>query len=209
MKRIFLTVMATLVGVFAVWYGFNPLVEKNAPKTKSMPLLASATFLDPTKPMINFSLTDTTGKPFTEASLLGQWTLMFFGYAQCPGICPKTLATISETWKALPQTQEHNPVRFVFVSLDPQNDTIQNLQTFLNRFDPNFIGLTGEENTIAKLSRHCSIYYWQDPDTKAGRRIDHSSTLMLIDPQGRIKALFSPPYQTEVLAKDLQTLLES
>jgi protein SCO1/2 len=207
MKRVFLTVSVTLVFVFVIWYGIKPVLEKNAPP--SIPEITTATVLKPKNLIMDFALTDTTNKPFTEKSLLGQWTMMFFGYAQCPEICPKTLTTISELWKQIP-----TDLHFVFVSLDPTSDTVQILKDFLGRFNPNFIGLTGEEAVIHKLGKSCGIYSWQDPnaiknDPSKPKMIDHSATLLLINPEGRLHAVFSPPYHPEAMAKDLRHILST
>jgi protein SCO1/2 len=205
-KRVFLTVGLTLAAVFIVWYGVKPILEKNAPPI-IMPEITTATILKPKNAVTNFSLTDTTNQPFTEKSLLGQWTLMFFGYAQCPEICPKTLITITELWKQVPQD-----LHFVFVSLDPESDTVQILRDFLGRFNPEFRGLTGEAAVIQKLAKACGIYSWQDPktnDPSKPKMIDHSATLLLINPQGQLHAVFSPPYHPEIMAKDLKQILST
>ncbi len=206
-KRVFLTVGLTLALVLIVWYVVKPILEKNTPPIITSEI-TTATILKPKNLVTNFLLTDTTGKPFTEQSLLGQWTLMFFGYAQCPEICPRTLMTISELWKQVPPH-----LRFVFVSLDPKTDTVPLLKSFLGRFNPEFIGLTGEESVIQKLEKACGIYSWQDPgnknDPSKAKIIDHSATLLLINPEGRLHAVFSPPYHPEAMAKDLQQILST
>lgn len=205
MKRVFLTVGATLATVFVIFYGVKPVLEKNSPPIV-IPHITTATVLKPKKSVVDFSLTDTTDKPFTEKSLLGQWTVMFFGYAQCPEICPKTLTTVNELWKQVPTN-----LRFVFVSLDPKSDTVPLLKSFLGRFNPEFVGLTGEEAVVQTLAKACGIYSWQDPanknDPSKPKMIDHSATLLLINPHGQVHAVFSPPYQPDMMAKDLQQML--
>jgi protein SCO1/2 len=167
-----------------------------------------ATELKHPKPFGRFSLTDTHDHPFTEASLLGKWTLVFFGYTTCFSICPKTLTTISETWKLLPETLTEDSLRFVFISLDPEADTPKQLQNFLTRFNPRFMGLTGDSAVIQRLSKSSGIYSYEDPDaSKAGIKvIDHSATLLLINPKGQVQAVFSPPHDKKVLAKELTEL---
>lgn len=205
MKRVLLTVSVTLAAVFVICYGVKPVLEKNSPPM-IIPNITTATVLKPKKLVEDFVLTDTTDKPFTEKSLLGQWTMMFFGYAECPEICPKTLMTVRELWKQVPTN-----LRFVFVSLDPASDTVPLLRDFLGRFHPDFVGLTGEEAVIQKLGKACGIYSWQDPnantDPSKPKMIDHSATLLLINPEGRLHAVFSPPYHPEAMAKDLQQIL--
>jgi len=208
MKRIWFTLVLAISGVFAVWYGFSTPQEISS---HTASLVTSATLLDPGKPMAHFSLTDTDGKTFTQNSLLGHWTLMFFGYAECPDICPRTLVTMSELWNLLP-SEERKPdgLHLLFVSLDPKSDTPNKLKTFLNRFHPNFKGLTGDESIVHMLSKACSIYSWRDPNSQEGQPkiIDHSATLLLVNPQGRIQALFSPPHHAQTIAEDLHALLK-
>ena len=208
MKRVLFTLALALSGVFGVWYGFSTPKELSSPAS---PELDSATVLNPSKPMDPFSLVDTDGKTFTQNALLGHWTLMFFGYADCPDVCPKTLATMSELWNLLPsEDQKPDALRLLFISLDPKSDTPAKLKAFLMRFHPSFQGLTGDENTIQTLSKACSIYSWRDPKNQEGKPkiIDHSATLLLINPQGRIHALFSPPHQAQKIAEDLRTILK-
>ncbi len=208
MKNILFILTLAVSGIFAVWYGFNPNPEVTL---KKPPILANATVLSPSKPLINFSLIDSDGNTFTQNSLQGHWTLMFFGYAECPDICPRTLITMSELWDLLPtEVQKTDFLRLLFVSLDPKSDSSEKLKTFLNRFHPSFLGLTGEVDTIQALSKTCNIYSWSDPKNQPGspKIIDHSATLLLINPQGQIHALFSPPHKKEAIAKDLLTILK-
>jgi len=159
--------------------------------------------LQPAKPLIPFSLIDTEGKPFTQASMQGQWSLLFFGYATCPGICPNTLKVLQKVWIDPVLDQK---LHFIFVSLNPTDDTPAKLKAFLAGFNPHFRGLTGNAKQIEALSKACSIYSWQDPEAKQ-LMIDHSATLLLINPQGAIKALFSPPHEAATLLTELKTLI--
>lgn len=176
-----------------------------------IPIATMATELKHPKPFGRFSLIDTHEHPFTETSLLGKWTLVFFGYTTCFSICPKTLTTISEAWKLLPETLTEDSLRFVFISLDPEADTPKQLQTFLTRFNPRFMGLTGDKAVIRALSKNSGIYSYEDLDASkaAGiKMIDHSATLLLINPKGQVQAVFSPPHDKKALAKALKELTE-
>jgi protein SCO1/2 len=168
---------------------------------------STAIVLSTAQPLSNFSLLDTSNKPFTQASLKDHWTLLFFGYAQCPKICPQVLTTIAETWRSVSQPN----AQFVFVTLDPKADTPEALKQFLVHFNPTFIGITGEDAEIKKLAQACRIHSWAEPNLNAtGQKIiDHSTTLILLNPQGKIHALFSPPHQAEELAKELKVLMKS
>ncbi len=165
----------------------------------------SATVLQPAKPLIPFSLVDTDAKAFTQHSLQGQWSLLFFGYANCPGICPATLKVLQKVWEDNSIAQK---LHFIFISLDPVEDTPAKLKTFLAGFNPRFSGLTGDEKQIQALSKACNIYYWIDP--KATQTvIDHSATLLLVNPQGAIKVLLSPPHEPAALLTELRAFLKA
>ena len=165
---------------------------------------STATVLHPAKPLIPFSLIDTEGQSFTQASLQGQWSLLFFGYATCPGICPTTLKVLQKVWIDPVLDQK---LHFIFVSLNPNEDTPAKLKAFLARFNPHFEGLTGDAKQIQALSKACNIYSWQDP-TASPLMIDHSATLLLINPQGAIKALFSPPHEAATLLAELKAFIK-
>jgi protein SCO1/2 len=212
MKRIWFLILVGLIVAIAGSLLINQqMTEKKESIQPATPKLTTATLLQPAKPLIPFSLTDSKNSPFTQTNLLGQWSLLFFGYAECPEICPRTLAIVSGLWPALlKQIKPNNlPVRFVFVSLDPKTDTPQNLSTFLGHFNIQFIGLTGEENDIKNLSKVCNVYSWQEttPNAKGQKVIDHTASLLLINPRGQIQAIFSPPHEPQNILKDLAVLM--
>lgn len=126
MRRIVYSLLFVLIISLVAWYGLIPYLTKtqsNTTKKQIFPKLSSATLLAPAKPIIDFALIDTEEKPFNVASLKGKWTLMFFGYAQCPDICPMTLAIVSELWRSFPEQKPHPDAQLIFVSLDPASDT--------------------------------------------------------------------------------------
>ncbi len=208
MKRLLIIFifLAILLGVIFFIWNKKPSVQP-VPET---PAIASATVLNPSKPLINFSLQDSNGNSFTQKNLIGHWTVMFFGYADCPEICPTTLAIVSAVWRSF-TAQDLNPkARFVFATLDPTADTPAKLKTFLSKFHPDFIGITGNPTEIEQLSKNMSVYSFSEPtlNDKGQKIIDHSATLLLINPEGRLQALFTPPHQIEALKKDLALLID-
>jgi len=207
MKKLLPIVILTLILGFGLWYVLQQ--RPTLPATTPLPTLESATVLTPSQTISLFSLIDTQEKIFNNGSLQGHWTLLFFGYATCPAICPTTLSLISAAWEKLPKTLlDDHTLQFAFVSLDPETDTPLVLRTFLDRFNPTFLGLTGDEAVIEAFSKNCGIYYWEDTiKTSAIKQIDHSATLLLFNPKGQLQALFTPPYKDDALAKDLQTLV--
>lgn len=217
MKKIFfacLFIIFLCAGILIMWDRSGRLTVKST--TSSMTTHTSewvtATVLNPAKQISDFSLTATQGDAFTPQSFLGRWTLLFFGYTECPQICPQTLAVVTGVWNLLPAKMHNDKtIQFVFVSLDPEYDRVENLRNFLGRFHPSFIGVTGQSDVVKKLAQECSIYSWRDPNQNAGEQkmIDHSATLLLINPKGQIQALFSPPHQKEAIAKDIHKIIHS
>ena len=207
MKKLLLLIL--LIGIIGVGAWYVSQKEPTLPAPKTLPTLESATLLNPSQTLKPFSLLDIHQKTFNNASLRGRFTLMFFGYATCPAVCPKTLALISTAFEKLPKTLlESQALQFVFVSLDPETDTPSVLKMFLKRFNETFIGLTGDEESIEAFSKNCGIYYWEDKNqTSSIKQIDHSATLLLFNPKGELQALFTPPYEADILARDLNTLI--
>lgn len=214
MKRIALTLLLGLTTAIAVWYGLNPMLQEHEPVSTSLPALASGTMLSPAKPIESFHLQGTTQKPFTQKDFMGHWTLLFFGYASCPEVCPQSLAVASDLWKKLPGVlaqDVRDKAQFVFITLDPKEDSLDNLKSFLNRFNDGFIGLTGDESEISRLAKSCRVYSWEQPqpNEKGQKMIDHTAAFILINPAGQVQALFSPPHDSEVIAKDLSALIKN
>jgi len=160
-------------------------------------------------PKLSFELQAAGNKTFTEKDLEGKTVLMFFGYASCPDICPTTMAQLSEIMGNLGDQAEN--VRIVFVSVDPHRDTPDVLQEYVNAFNPNAIGLTGNPRTIARLAKRYRIAYQierpkpgDDPDIY---NVTHSQGVYIFDNRGRARLLASDSEDTAAFTADVQKLL--
>jgi len=220
MKRFLFAIVIAIIVALLGWYVFMPWITKQFGGEPLKPNpnqnLANkdaykvATVLDLPKPLAPFKLQDSSKQPYSNESLLGHWTLLFFGYAHCPGICPKTLAILSEVFKNAVPSRLPASTKFVFVSLNPKTDTPDVLKAFLSRFHPDFIGLTGEPEAIQALAKACRVYSWtaeEEKDTQGQKRIDHTASILLINPRGEMAALFTPPHEATALINDLVLLL--
>lgn len=148
-----------------------------------------------------FELTDLQGMIRTEADFAGRWMLVFFGFANCPDVCPTTLAEVAVVMDGLGEDAEQ--VQPIFISIDPERDTPMALADFVPRFDARIIGLTGTPEQIAKTAETFPIYYERIEEGSApdGYTMGHTSHLFLFDPQSGFAA--SWPYGTtaeEILA---------
>ena len=130
-----------------------------------------------------FQLVDMQGRPVTEKSLLGKPTAIFFGFTYCPEICPTTLAEMTGWLKAL--GNDADKLNAVFVSVDPERDTPEQLRLYLANFDPRIQGLTGTSEQVAAVTKAYRVYYKKIPTDGGGYTVDHSAAVYLFDAKGR------------------------
>jgi len=173
--------------------------------------LKAGTLLPQPRVLAPFALTGTDGAPFTEGSLRGRWTLLAFGYTSCPDVCPLLLASFRDVHRKLVERRLDGDVRFVFVSVDPERDDIARLKDYVGFFNPTFVGATGTHAELQRLTRQLGVLYQRAPESGSavGYLVDHTATLLLIDPEGRLAALFSAPHDAAAMAADIGGLLGS
>ncbi len=158
-------------------------------------------------PLDDFALETQHGEPFGPESLRGQWSFMFFGYLQCPDVCPNSLYAMREMRQFLEEHgSEEAEHQYIFVSVDPDNDTPELMREYLSWYDPDFIGLHGEGGQVEKLARAMAVKYQEFVDDNGYRSIDHTSSLMIIDPSGRAVGALPPPLQPQRMAEQFQRL---
>jgi protein SCO1/2 len=144
------------------------------------------------------SLHDQNGQPFTLSSQKGKVVLLYFGYVNCPDECPLTMAHVKLARESLGNRAQD--VQVIMVSTDPARDTPQALKTFMEHFDPSFLGLTGSIPDLQKT--------WQDYGvTVEDSGETHSTFLYVIDPSGNIRETFLPDTEPQEIAADLRLLL--
>ena len=162
------------------------------------PQLASGTWLPQSKALSAFQLTDTNGHAFTRRDLEGSPTLVFFGFTHCPDVCPTTLLKLAQVRRraAVPG------LRVLFVSVDPQRDTAALLGQYLHAFDPQFQGLTGDPQTIARLAANFGVAVNRVELPGGDYTMDHSAVVFLLDDSARIVAVFTPPFEVAALSAD-------
>jgi protein SCO1 len=171
------------------------------------PTTLSATVLPEPRPLPEFRLSDATGAQFGPSQLRGGWTLMFFGFTNCPDICPNTMGLMKRVKAELGPSR---PFRFVFVSVDPQRDTPDKLGAYVQYFDADFVGVTGSSVELEKLSKALYVPYSVSPAADGGQyNVDHAAALVLINPDAATVAYFSPPHRFAEIVTDLRSLVRS
>lgn len=157
------------------------------------------------KALGSFTLADQHGQPFTLDRLKGRWTLLFFGYTHCPDVCPITLSVLKNANARMADAgAEGDPVQVVFVSVDPQRDTLEHMGAYVAHFDPEFLGVTGEDANLKEFARQLGVLYIRaEPDASGNYLVDHTAAVFLIDPRGHLVALFQAPHTAERIATDV------
>jgi len=154
----------------------------------------------------DFRLTDHNGQVRTLADFKGKVVAVFFGYIHCPDVCPTTLADFAAALQQLgPQADQ---VQVIFVTLDPQRDTPDLLKQFVPAFNPGFLGMVTDAETLRQLAKEYKVVY-QKTSVKAtdDYLIDHSAGTYIYDPQGNLRLLMPYGSSPDVIAQDLKTLL--
>lgn len=154
-----------------------------------------------------FTLSDGDGQAFGRDQLHGRWSLFFFGYMGCPDVCPSSLHAMRLMGEMLARhAGDAHDVQFIFVSVDPARDTPEAVRDYVAWFDAGIIGLTGTEAELAELTRRMAVRYEEHVDDSGFRAIDHTSSLMVVDPDGRLVGALPPPLQPERMVQQFHLL---
>jgi protein SCO1/2 len=151
-------------------------------------------------------LTDHTGRARRLEDFRGKAVVLFFGFTQCPDVCPTTLVDIANSLKKLGADADR--VQVLFVTVDPERDTPKALAEYVTAFDPRFLALRGDAAETQRVAKEFKIYY-EKRKQGDGYTVDHSGQTYIIDPQGRLRLLVRHERIGQDLADDLKTLLGS
>jgi len=145
----------------------------------------------------NFILTDSKGNVFDQDHMKGKWSFVFFGYTNCPDVCPETLTELDTAASRLVGlNKNHDKIQYVFISVDPRRDTPKLLGEYLRYFSSDFVGATGSLKELIKLTNAVDIGFEYGPGDK-NYEVAHSSAMLLINPQGQYYARFAAPQYSD------------
>ena len=165
------------------------------------------TRLEPPKELDDFTLTSDTGAPLSLHDLRGRPALLFFGYTNCPDICPTTMFE----WKKIKGQlgADAGKVAFVFVSVDGDRDTPEVVRQYVHGFDPDFIGLTGDEASIQRVAKDFGVYFNHHGDAASDPKhlIDHGSYSFLLNHDGKLHTVYSYGVPADVIRADVRRVL--
>ena len=153
-----------------------------------------------------FEVEDHTGKVRHLTDFAGKVVLMFFGYTQCPDVCPTTMTEMIEIKKSL--GKDGDRLQVLFVTVDPERDTPDLLKAYMENFDPTFLALRATPEKLEALTKDYKIYYKKvECSTPTSYTMDHSAGSYIYDPKGKLRLFTRYGSPKEALTKDIQTLL--
>ncbi len=156
---------------------------------------------------LDFALPDVNSQTKTLADFKGKAVVLFFGFAQCPDVCPTTMAEIAAVKKSLGKDGEK--VTAVFVTVDPERDTPQVLKAYMESFDPSFTALRGTPEQTAAVAKYFKIYYKKvEGKSATSYTIDHTAASFVYDPRGKLRLYTRYGMGPQALAEDLKILLK-
>jgi protein SCO1/2 len=202
---------AALIGV---WTAFFLIVLWAAGMVRmhlSQPDLANAILYPPgSRAMPDFSLLDSNHEVFDKSRFAGKWSFIFFGYTSCPDICPVTLQTMQWAADRIRENGAQDNVRVVFISVDPARDNLDYLKKYVSFFNPEFLGVAGDEAQLSILTAGMNAPYKRvNPEfaREGSYFMDHSAMIFLVSPDAELYAMLPPPHHAETIAADFQTIL--
>jgi protein SCO1 len=185
------------VGAGLIWRHTAPPVE-----------LSTGTYLSPRRALPEFSLIDHRGRPFGPQNLRGHWSLLFFGYTNCPDFCPATLTTLAAMEKRLRAGGAGVRPQVIFMSVDAKRDTPLKLAQYVPYFDPEFIGITAADQPAAEaVARKLGVAVIIEPKPDGSYTVDHSGAIFVIDPAGKLAAILGGPFTVDALQADFERIV--
>jgi protein SCO1/2 len=175
-------------------------------RTQRGPDIAGYVLAKP-RPLPAVALVDERGARFTPEDFRGHWSLLYFGYTYCPDVCPLTLVELAGLKRRLEEQLFAARVEYYLVSVDPRRDTPERLREYVAFFDPAFHGLTGRPEALAELAAATeTVFAVPEGDDGDNYLVSHSSNVVLLDPDGRVHAVFAPPHDSAALAEDFMAV---
>ncbi|MFC3715735.1 SCO family protein [Luteimonas soli] len=176
------------------------------------PAMETVTLFPQPRELPAFSLRQSDGTQLVPGELKGHWTLVFLGFTYCPDVCPTTLAELAlaqKQWEALPESTRP---RVLFVSVDPERDDPDRIGEYAHAFHRDSLAATADVPALEKFARSLALVFAKVPAPEGAPpdsyTIDHSATIAVLDPQGRMAGIIQPPLQPKSIAADLTALTQ-
>lgn len=181
-----------IIGLLVIYFGIiRPHIN----------IKINGTYIKTPADIEEFHFIDNHGMPFSKKNLQGHWSMIFFGFTHCAMVCPTTMAELNKMYKKLQQELPENQLpQVVFVSVDPDRDTVSELNEFIKSFNSHFIGIRADMAATIALEKQFHV------TVSTNNPINHSMEILLLNPAAQVQAYFTYPHSSEQLAVDYQLL---
>lgn len=184
--------------------------QKNDSANQAMAITVDGTVLPTPRIIHPFSLTDNHDHPFNNANLKGHWTLLFFGFTNCGYVCPTTLSALNTMYTNLKSQLPADLLpQIVMVSVDPERDTTTRINDYIKSFNPAFLGAHADIAQTTALANQMSVVFSKVPMPNGDYTINHSAEIMLLDPNGNLRAFFSYPHKADQMQHDYIAIIHA
>jgi protein SCO1/2 len=203
---VLVALVAALAGMWLARLQAPPAPPQSEPQALA---LEHATVFPAPRALPAFELIDEHSSPYGPERLTGRWNFVFFGFTHCPDVCPTTLATLAAARRELASMPAEQQPEVVLISVDPGRDTPARLAEYVAFFDPSFTGVTGSPDEIRRLSEALGVAVIIGPaDAQGNYTVDHSATLFLVSPEGKVVAIFSTPHSPDGISHDYRLIVQ-
>ncbi len=191
-----------VVGLFVYRTVQTPQLSEEQMRERGVFLLPTPRDISP------FALTDHTGAPFSNSSLLGKWTFAYFGFTNCPDICPTSMSVLGQVDAQLRAGADAAADRFqgVLVTVDPERDTAERLGQYATAFSPRFLGVLGDRASTFLLANQLNVAFAKVPSDDGGYTMDHTGNIVIVNPKGHYHGFIKLPHTPETIRLVFQTL---
>ena len=196
-----LLILFSITGIFAYFQSLPSLLEKK-------PSLITGKILVRPMEIDNFELIDQNNEVFNKKSLEGGWTVLFFGYTNCPDVCPTTIYKLAEIKNGIKEDLPSANFNTVLVTLDPDRDSAERLDEYIGYFDETMLGVTGTYENIQSFTSSLSVFY-QRINKEEGYDFNHTASIFVFDKDGSLFATMSPANTVEEIESDFFTILNN
>jgi len=157
-----------------------------------------------------FQLVDHNNQILNHSRLSGKWSIVFFGYTNCPDICPTSLQTLAEMMRVIDDSDVRKAIQVIFISVDPDRDSAEVLKSYVHYFNDDFIGATAPLADLNPLTRALGVRHSREEsaEDQASYEVSHSSVMILLDPTVKFAGVFSAPHSAAAMARDLSKIIE-
>ena len=196
-----LLILFSVTGIFTYFQSLPSLLEKK-------PSLITGKILVRPMEIDNFELIDQNNEVFNKKSLEGGWTVLFFGYTNCPDVCPTTIYKLAEIKNGIKEDLPSANFNTVLVTLDPDRDSTERLDEYIGYFDETMLGVTGTYENIQSFTSSLSVFY-QRINKEEGYDFNHTASIFVFDKDGSLFATMSPANTVGELESDFFTIINN